>query len=153
AGSECANTPSGKGGTAGRILRRSFERGRAMNHVTSVVILRSGHHGGLGIVRSLGRLRVPVYSVDAAYWEPAFSSRYCRERVVLKIENEAPQQSIARLLEIGQRLGGRPILIPTTDEMAIWVAEHAAALQEGYRFPSQDPFLIRLLSDKGRMQD
>ena len=36
-----------------------------MNHATSVVILRSGHHGGLGIVRSLGRLGVPVYSVDA----------------------------------------------------------------------------------------
>src|SRR5262245_4722610 len=132
---------------------RSVERGRGMNSATSVVILRSGHHGGLGIVRSLGRLGVPVYSVDAAYWEPAFSSRYCRGRFVLKIESEAPHQSIARLLEIGQRLGGRPILIPTTDEAAIWVAEHAAALQEGYSFPSLDPFLIRLLCDKGRMQD
>jgi predicted ATP-grasp superfamily ATP-dependent carboligase len=96
---------------------------------------------------------VPVYSVDADYWEPAFSSRYCRGRFVLKIERDAPEQSIARLLEIGRKVGGRPLLIPTTDDAAIWVAEHAAALLEGYCFPSQDASLVRLLCDKGSMQD
>jgi len=124
-----------------------------MNHATHVVILRSGHHGGLGIVRSLGRLGVPVYSVDADSWEPAFSSRYCRGRFVLDTESGPPEESIARLRGIGQKLGGRPILIPTTDQGAIWVAEHAAALQEAYCFPRQDASLIRLLCDKGRMQD
>jgi len=53
----------------------------ALNYTTPAVMLRSGHHGGLGIARSLGRLGVPVYSVDAARWEPAFSSRYCRRRL------------------------------------------------------------------------
>ena len=38
---------------------------------TAVLVLRSGHHGGLGIVRSLGRLGVPVYCVDATWWESA----------------------------------------------------------------------------------
>jgi D-aspartate ligase len=124
-----------------------------MNHATPVVILRSGHHGGLGIVRSLGRLAVPVYSVDADYWEPAFSSRYCRGRFIQKIESDRPEESIARLLEIGQKVGGRPILIPTADDSAIWVAEHAAALQAVYCFPLHDASLVRLLCDKGRMQD
>ena len=119
-----------------------------MNHATSVVILRSGHHGGLGIVRSLGRLGVPVYCVDADYWEPAFSSRYCRGRFVLNVESDTPQESIDRLLEIGQKLGGRPILIPTTDESAIWVAEHATALQEVYCFPLQDASLVRYSATK-----
>jgi predicted ATP-grasp superfamily ATP-dependent carboligase len=124
-----------------------------MNHEVPVVILRSGHHGGLGIVRSLGRLGVPVYCVDTDWWEPAFSSRYCRGRFILKIESEAAEESISRLLEIGQRVGGRPILIPTTDDAAAWVAEHAAALEAGYNFSRQDASLVRLLSDKGRMQD
>jgi len=124
-----------------------------MNQVTNVVILRSGHHGGLGIVRSLGRLGVPVYSVDAAYWEPAFSSRYCRGRFVLNAAKGPPDESIGRLLEIGHKIGGRPILIPTTDQGAIWVAERAVALQEIYCFPRQDASLVRLLCDKGRMQD
>src|SRR5580704_15675839 len=124
-----------------------------MNQATNVVILRTGNHGGLGIVRSLGRLGERVYSVDAAYWEPAFSSRYCRGRFVLNADKGPPDESIGRLLEIGQKLGGRPILIPTTDRGAIWVAEHAVALQEIYCFPRQDASLVRLLCDKGRMQD
>jgi predicted ATP-grasp superfamily ATP-dependent carboligase len=63
------------------------------------------------------------------------------------------EESIARLLEIAHTIGGRPLLVPTTDDGAIWVAEHAAALEEGYRFPRQDASLMRLLCDKGRMQD
>jgi predicted ATP-grasp superfamily ATP-dependent carboligase len=120
---------------------------------TSVVILRSGHHGGLGIVRSLGRLGVPVYCVDADRWEPAFSSRYCRGRFVLNIENGDAARSVASLLEIAGKLGGRPILIPTTDQGAIWLAEHAAALQLAFCFQSQDASLVRVLCDKGRMQE
>jgi len=124
-----------------------------MNHQIPVVVLRSGHHGGLGIVRSLGRLGVPVYCVDADWWEGAFSSRYCRGRFLLKIESDPPEESIARLLKIGQELGGRPILIPTTDEAAIWVADHAAALESGYLFPHRDASLVHTLCNKGLMQD
>jgi len=124
-----------------------------MNHATPVVILRAAHHGGLGIVRSLGRLGVPVYSVGCDWWEPAFSSRYCRGRFFLNIESGATEETIGRLLEIGQKVGGRPILIPTTDDTAIWVAENAEALESGYNFPRQDASLVRILCDKGRMQD
>ena len=118
---------------------------KAINHSTPVVILRSGHHGGLGIARSLGRLGVPVYTVDEARWEPAFSSRYCRGRFVLNIDNGSPDRSVGALLEIGRKLGGRPILVPTTDQGAIWVGQHAAALREGFSFPRQDAALVRLL--------
>jgi predicted ATP-grasp superfamily ATP-dependent carboligase len=124
-----------------------------MNPATPVVILRSGHHGGLGIVRSLGRLGVPVYIVDPDWWEPASSSRYCRGRFTLKLESDAPEETIARLLEIAQKVGGRPILVPTTDDGAIWVAEHAAALESGFSFPRMDAALVRILCDKGRMQE
>ena len=121
-----------------------------MNHATPVVILRSGHHGGLGIVRSLGRLGVPVYCVDTDWWEPAFSSRYCRGRFMLKLDSDGAEETIARLLEIAHKLGGRPILIPTTDDGAIWVAEHAAALESGYNFPRLDASLV-LASSRGEI--
>ncbi|MGA7241175.1 MAG: hypothetical protein WBY44_36170 [Bryobacteraceae bacterium] len=124
-----------------------------MDHATGVVILGSGHHGGLGIVRSLGRLGVPVYYVHASWWDPAFSSRYCRGRFLLNIENGKAEESVARLLDIGRKLVGRPILIPTTDRWATWVADHAAALEDAYRFPYQDASLVRTLCDKSRMQD
>jgi D-aspartate ligase len=119
---------------------------------TPVVILWSGHHGGLGIARSLGRLGVPVYCVDAR-WGPAFSSRYCRGHFVRDTESVSSAQSVPNLLEIGRKLGGRPILIPNTDQGAIWVSEHSVALRTVFRFPCQDASLIRLLCDKSRMQE
>jgi D-aspartate ligase len=114
-----------------------------MNHDTPVVVLRSGHHGDLGIARSLGRLRVPVYVAGAGWWEPACRSRYCRGRVGLTLDE---------LLTCGRRVGGRPVLIPTTDDQTIWVADHAEALREVFRFPAQQAGLLRTLSDKGLMR-
>lgn len=124
-----------------------------MNYATPVVILGSGHHGGLGAVRSLGRLGIPVYYVHGSWWEPAFSSWYCRGRHLLNIENGSPEKALAKLLEIGGKLGGRPLLIPTTDQSTMWVADHSEALEGAYRFPRQDASLVRALCDKSRMQE
>jgi D-aspartate ligase len=124
-----------------------------MEDSTRVVVLGSGHHGGLGIVRSLGRLGIRVSYVHASWWEPAFSSRYCRGRHLLNIEDASQEECVARLLQIGRKLGGRPLLIPSTDQWTIWVADHAAALGETYRFPRQDASLVRTLCDKSCMQD
>ncbi len=125
---------------------------KQMNTDVSVVVLRSGHHGGLGIVRSLGRLGVPVYCVDADRWESGFSSRYCRGRSILNVASCPPSEAVAGLLKIAKTIRGRPILMPTTDEGIIWISENAAALRERYVFPSQPPSLIRTLADKGRMK-
>jgi D-aspartate ligase len=128
-----------------------------MNVSTPVVVLPSGHHAGLGIARSLGRLGVPVYSVDEAAWEPAFSSRYCAGRFVLDGKNRSSGEYLSGLLKIGRKLGGksgnRPILIPTTDREAVWAADNAAALGEVFRFPERDATLVRALCDKSRMQE
>jgi len=122
--------------------------------MTPALLLRAGHHGGLGIARSLGRMGVPVYVADSARWEPAYCSRYCRGRFAVDIENG---DAVGRVLAVGRRLGrqtpgGRPLLIPTTDTAAIWTAEHAAALQEEFRFPFVDAALVQTLCDKGRMR-
>jgi D-aspartate ligase len=123
-----------------------------MNHTTPVVILPSGHHGDLGIARTLGRLGVPVYVAGAGWWEPVCRSRYCRGRIPYHLENDSSDRAVHRLMEAGRKLGGRPILIPTTDREAIWVADHAHSLREVFQFPRQDAGLVRTLSDKGLMQ-
>jgi D-aspartate ligase len=120
---------------------------------TPVVILRATHHGGLGITRSLGRLGIPVYGVDATRWEPALSSRYCRGHFPLDISNEPPGHAVARMQTIARDLGGQPILIPTTDAACTWVAENAEELRESFRFPTLDAALVETLCDKHRMQE
>jgi predicted ATP-grasp superfamily ATP-dependent carboligase len=120
---------------------------------TPVVMLRSGHHGGLGIARTLGRLGVPVYSVDATPWEPVFASRYCRGRFMLDIDRLPVDVALEQLLAIGRKAGARPVLMPTTDQACLWVAENAGALLQGFRFPALDADLVRTLCDKSRMQE
>jgi predicted ATP-grasp superfamily ATP-dependent carboligase len=124
----------------------------ARTNRTPVVVLGSGHHGGLAIARSLGRLGVPVYTADCDWWETAFTSRYCRGRFFVKPVNDRADTSLARLMDIGTQLGDRPLLIPTTDQGAIWVAEHAEVLSEAFRFTQLEPGLVRALCDKSRMQ-
>jgi predicted ATP-grasp superfamily ATP-dependent carboligase len=123
------------------------------NHSTPVIMLSSGHHGALGIARSLGRLGVPVYSVDSNWWEPSFTSRYCRGRLLLDVGKEPPDVAIARLQELARKAGGCPLLIPTTDQNCSWVAENAAALHESFCFPVQQAGLVHTLCDKSRMQE
>ena len=118
-----------------------------------VVILRASHHGGLAITRSLGRLGIPVYAVDAARWEPALTSRYCRGRFFLDISSEPAERAVARMQTIARDLGGRPILMPTTDAACTWVAENADGLRQAFRFPALDAALVQTLCDKNRMQE
>jgi len=55
-----------------------------LDTTTPAVILKLDrnvmHHGGLGAIRSLGRLGVPVYGVHEDAWAPAAKSRYLHDR-------------------------------------------------------------------------
>jgi D-aspartate ligase len=70
----------------------------------------------------------------------------------LDVEHGPAEESLRRLLALGERLG-RPVLIPATDIGAIWVADHAAVLQQAFRFATPGAERVRQLCDKGRMQE
>ena len=108
------------------------------------------HHGALGIARTLGRLGVPVHGVQEDRWAPVARSRYLRERLSW-MDAGAGKENLSRLLGLGRALGGRAILIPTDDVGSIFVAEHAQSLRECYRFPGQDPLLVRSLCNKQQL--
>jgi len=108
------------------------------------------HHGALGVVRTLGRLGVPVYGVQEDRWAPVARSRYLREKLPW-MHAGAGKENLSRLLRLGRALGGRAILIPTDDVGSIFVAEHAQSLRECYRFPCQDPLLVRSLCNKQQL--
>jgi D-aspartate ligase len=108
------------------------------------------HHGALGIARTLGRLGVPVYGVQEDRWTPMAHSRYLRDKL-LWMDAGAGKQNLPRLLKLGRELGGRAILMPTDDVGSIFLAEHAQALEECYRFPRQDPGLVRSLCSKKQL--
>jgi D-aspartate ligase len=118
---------------------------------TPAVVLGCFRHGGLAIVRSLGRLGVPVYAVHADRWTPGLFSRYCREGVLWDVRTSSAEQSVRFLGDLGRRIGRRSVLIPTSDIGAMFVADEAERLAEWFIFPRHDRDLIRALCSKREM--
>jgi predicted ATP-grasp superfamily ATP-dependent carboligase len=118
---------------------------------TPIVIIGSYHHGSLGIARSLGRLGVGIYGIDRDMWAPSLHSRYFREKLIWDIDVEAPEATVQYLLEVAKRIGKRSILVPTTDESAILLADYDNVLSERYVFPHLSPQLVRALASKKQM--
>lgn len=114
------------------------------------------HHGGLGIIRSLGRLGVPVYGVHEDRLAPAASSRYLRGRWYWSADGRDLGGAAAGdherirdgLIRLARRIGRRAVLIPTDDAGAIFLAEQGDPLREWYLFPAIRRDLPRTLADK-----
>ncbi|GGU15722.1 carboxylate--amine ligase [Lentzea flava] len=106
------------------------------------------HHGGLGVIRSLGRLGVPVYAVQEERFTPAGASRYLRGGWVWRPGTEDADRVRLGLLRLADRIGRRSVLLPTDDAGALFVAEHEAGLREAFLFPKPDPGLPRQVADK-----
>ena len=118
---------------------------------TPVVILKLFSHGGLGAVRSLGRLGIPVYCIDADPHNPALRSRYCEEKFIWDVEQAPQAESVHFLQGVSRKIGHRPILIPNGDAPALFAADYADALKESFRFRIPSGELSRALSDKKGM--
>ncbi|HEV8599587.1 MAG TPA: hypothetical protein VGQ69_09530 [Gemmatimonadales bacterium] len=114
---------------------------------TPVLALKA-HHGTLGIARSLGRLGVAVHVMDADPRHPALASRYVTGAHLWNFGRTPAERSVERLLELGRVLGEGTVLIPTSDDTAELVAEHAGVLRQLFRFQENPPELVRALSNK-----
>jgi D-aspartate ligase len=106
------------------------------------------HHGGLGAIRSLGRLGVPVYAVVEGRWTPAARSRFLTGRLVWRPEPDQAERATAGLRRLAERIGRPAVLIPTDDAGAIFLAEQGESLRDAFLFPAQPPALPRVLAGK-----
>ncbi|MEV8511762.1 hypothetical protein [Dactylosporangium sp. NPDC051484] len=107
------------------------------------------HAGTLGVVRSLGRLGVPVYVITEDRLTPIALSRYVAGRFVWP---DSAWHETGRLVEnlcaIGRSLGRPAVAVATDDEAAVLLAEHADTLGEYFLLPRVTPSLPRRLASK-----
>jgi predicted ATP-grasp superfamily ATP-dependent carboligase len=106
------------------------------------------HHGGLGVVRSLGRLGIPVYGVYHERWAPSATSRYLSGKFIWRDGSGDAERFLDGMAAIGERLGRPSVLIPTDDLGAILISEHAPALRRWFQFPEPPPGLAHLVASK-----
>lgn len=106
------------------------------------------HHGGLGVIRSLGRIGVPVYGVHEGPMAPAASSRYLRGRCFWQPGPGDPDRITAGLARLAGAIGRPAVLLPTDDAGAIFLAEHGDSLRESFLFPEPPRDLPRQVAGK-----
>ncbi|GAA4864396.1 carboxylate--amine ligase [Actinomycetospora straminea] len=106
------------------------------------------HHGGLGVIRTLGRHGVPVYSVHEHRWAPAARSRFINGRILWNPSADHVGELLAGLERLSDIIGREAVLLPTDDAGAVFLAEHGDALRQRFRFPAPPRSLPRSLADK-----
>ncbi|MER5390642.1 carboxylate--amine ligase [Saccharopolyspora sp. NPDC002686] len=111
------------------------------------------HHGGLGVIRSLGRVGVPVYAVHEDSLAPAAHSRYVRGRWLWSPDPEDAEAIRLGLMQLAQRIGRTAVLIPTDDAAAIFLAEHGDPLRMWFQFAQPPHDLPRQLAGKFTMYE
>lgn len=116
-----------------------------------VLVLQMQNHGALGVIRSLGRLGVRVYGVHPTRSPTASFSTYCRKVFALDLDGTPPEQSVDRLMDVARGIGAMPLLMPTNDESALFVARNASRLREGFLFPTNPVEVVWSLYNKKAM--
>ena len=111
------------------------------------------HHGGLGVIRSLGRAGVPVYAVHEDKLAPAASSRYLRGRVLWRPDAADVDRVLAGLARLAEIIGRPAVLFPTDDAGAIFLAEHGRELRPAFLFPDLPADLPRRLAGKHSLHE
>jgi D-aspartate ligase len=111
------------------------------------------HHGGLGAIRTLGRLGVCVYAVHEDLLAPAASSRYLSGRWQWNPGPNDAERVRLGLARLGEQIGRQAVLLPTDDAGAIFLAEHGETLRRWFLFPAPDPGLPRRVAGKDSLAD
>jgi predicted ATP-grasp superfamily ATP-dependent carboligase len=108
--------------------------------------------GGLGVMRSLGQLGIPVYGLKHRSTSIPNASRYATGLVNAGHDGRPvggePGRIVDDLLRAGDRLGDDIILIAGTDEWATFIAAHAEMLATRFRFPRTPLPVVEALASK-----
>ena len=123
-----------------------------LDNSTPAVVLKFDpnvmHHGGLGVIRSLGRAGVPVYGVHEGSWAPAANSRYLAGRFFWQPNPGDVERVLTGLRRLAELIGRPSVLITTDDAGAIFLAEHGHGLRRWFLFPDPPGDLPRRLAGK-----
>jgi len=141
-----------------RGRRHAQPRSADFNRDVPALVLKIGQYpvqsGPVAVIRTLGRLGVPVYAMTEPGITPAAASRYCTGRFDWRAtDKDDPRVLVSSLLDCGRRIGRRSVLIPMDDESAMLVAEHAGELAEHFIFPDIAAGLPRQVASKAGLHE
>lgn len=113
------------------------------------VCLGEGYGGVtlMSVVRSLGRLKIPVCALTDRSDSPARFSRYCTCHVVAKADRD-PEALEEALIKYAHGARERPVLFVIGDAEVSFAAARRAALEPYFRMNLPELRLMKVLADK-----
>ena len=128
--------------------KRNIYSWKNIDNSVPAVILKLDHYQSLGIIRSLGKLKIPVYGIGISGISHSSLSRYCKKSFTIDMDNLGDEKLNNFLLNLADRLNKRPVLIPTTDETALFVARNSEQLRNHFIFSDSPADVISSFSNK-----
>jgi D-aspartate ligase len=139
-------------GKAMRLVETDQEIAANFDRSVAVLVLNFGDypfmHGTLGIIRSLGRLGIPVFAIQRCPTLPIGASRYLAGKCLWSIDGKNTDEFLQGMAKISKVLDRPTILVAGDDLSAILMAEHARELEPQFKFVRQPEKLPRTLANK-----
>ncbi len=110
-------------------------------------IILSSSIGGLGVIRALGQMSVPIVVVYHYKRDMGYGSLFVREKFTVPHPEKNEREFIDMLLDCSRKYMGS-ILIPTSDEMLAVVSRNKEILQEKYIIACSEWEIIKKCLDK-----
>ncbi|MDZ7336938.1 MAG: hypothetical protein ONB30_00205 [candidate division KSB1 bacterium] len=107
---------------------------------------------GLGAIRSLGRVGVPVIGLDSDPRMPGFKSRYCKAKPCPNPVHQS-EELVRFLLEEGRRLDQPGVLFPASDAFVLFVSRYREALSSFFRFALPAADVLEAIVNKRRQYE
>ncbi len=102
---------------------------------------------GLGAIRSLGRVGIPVVGLDFDPKMPGFKSKYCTAGLCPNPVHE-PERMLDFLLLEGKKLSLPGILFPTSDAFVLFFSRYRKDLNDYFRFALPPPNVLEAIANK-----
>jgi len=103
--------------------------------------------GGLGAIRGLAKMGIPAVALDSDRKQVFIYSKYCKKFICPDAKNNE-KDYIDFLLDIGENLNEKGVLIPTGDVETLAILKHRGRLENYYKFPSAKLDVVEKLLNK-----
>lgn len=107
---------------------------------------------GLGAIRSLGRVGIPVIGLDSDSGMPGFKSRYCTAKSCPDPVHQ-PDELVQFLLDEGRQLNRSGILFPASDVFVLFLSRHRDELKEYFLFALPPNEVLEAIVNKRRQYE
>jgi len=101
-----------------------------INNADTPVLVLTSKIGAVTIMRCLGLYGIDIYATDEDSKSPALTSKYCKKKYIKHYDESKSEEYLEFVLNIGKEIGKKALLIQTSDNMAVFIAEYAEQLKQ-----------------------